>query len=77
MVCYGKENKGQAYGGGIIYGNKYIYLKPNYLNILNSSGSNLGIIYIYIYIYIYFNNSVVSYCRKSGDEVFRVIIYGR
>jgi hypothetical protein len=71
MVCYGKDNNGKAYGGGIIYGSKYIYIKPCYLNILSGDGNSFGIVYIY------FNNSVVSYYRQSGNEVIRVIIYGR
>ena len=71
MVCYGIDNKGQAYGGGIIWGSKYMYIKPNYLNILKNDGSSLGIIYIF------FNTSLVSYYRQSGNEVIRVIIYGR
>jgi hypothetical protein len=69
MVSYGRDNSGQAYGGGIIYGNRYMD-KPCFLDIINHD-THVGILYIY------FNGSVVTYYRESGNAVFRVIIYGR
>ena len=70
MVCYGIDNNGQAYGGGIIYGNKYIKSKPCFLQVLNDQ-IVVGILYIY------FTLSALTYRRQSGDRTIRIIIYGR
>ena len=70
MVCYGQENNGQAYGGGIIYASRNIHPKPCYLRVLVND-QIVGVIYIY------FNNPTISYHRYSGNVALRVIIYGR
>ena len=69
MVCYGRENGYQSFGGGIIYGSIYLD-KPCYLEVYE--GENIvGILYIK------FLGSTIIYHRQSGNETIRVIIYGR
>jgi hypothetical protein len=71
MVCYGKDNNGQAYGGGIIWGNRYyVGDKPCFLQVLDDSG-DIGVLYIR------FHYSDINYYRHSGSKILRVIIYGR
>ena len=69
IVCYGRENEGQPYGGGIVYGNRYLD-KPCFLDIMVYEDV-VGVVYIA------FSGSVVKYFRASGSIVVRVIIYGR
>jgi hypothetical protein len=71
MVCYGTDNNGQAYGGGIIYGNKYMAKsKPCFLQVLMDQ-IVVGVVYIN------FTLSALTYYIHSGDKTIRVIIYGR
>ena len=72
MVCYGQDNNGQAYGGGIIYGSRNIHPKPCILQVFNKANST-GMLYMF------FNTSesVISYYKLSGNFSLRVIIYVR
>jgi hypothetical protein len=69
MVCYGKDNNGQAYGGGIIYGNRYIQLKPCLINITDTQYTGI--------VFIQFDGPSVGYSKYDGNMVIRVIVYGR
>jgi hypothetical protein len=69
MVCYGRENNGQAYGGGIIYGNRYIQLKPCLMNITDTQYTGT--------VLIQFNGPNVEYSKQDGNMVIRVIVYAR
>ena len=70
MVCYGEDNNGQSYGGGIVYCSRYIS-KPCFLDIIDHDNVVKGIVYILFY------GSLVRYYRQSGNIVLRVLVYGR
>jgi hypothetical protein len=72
MVCYGQENNGQAYGGGIIYASRNIQPKPCILQVL-ANATDISVLYLFFNTY----ESLILYYKISGNFSIRIIIYGR